>query len=187
MKEKLKESELPFRVYDIPFSPVSLNHAYGTQIRGKGRKRFPVRFLQPGYKAFKEAVKMALLEGDAMYGGPIPFKPPFAIYFLFLMERSSWYYKKGTWKRRDLTNHFKLLEDACSEHWGFDDKFNVVMVGQKRWVPDGSLKQFDDKAYHNPPHKDFKAVIRVVIRSLPEGFSRWDGHISPVMPGLFDV
>jgi hypothetical protein len=177
-----EDHKLPFRVYTICFAPCSHNQAYGTQIRRKGRKHFPVRYLQPDYRAFKEAVKFSLLETDACYGGPLPFKPPFALTFLFLMEHSSFFYKKGTWRRRDVSDFFKLVEDACSEHWGHDDKFNLVVTGQKRCVPDGTLTEFIPDAYKSPPHKDLVGIIKIVIRPLPEDFVWWDGNLIPELP-----
>jgi 5-methylcytosine-specific restriction endonuclease McrA len=160
--------------YLIPFAPVSLNHAYSTRVMRKGKRPIPIRYLQPNYKAFKSAVVECLEEQ-----GALPFDPPFAICFLFLMEHSSFFYKKGTLRKRDLTNFFKLLEDACSEHWGVDDKENLLIVGHKRWVPDGELNEFIEDAYKSPPHKDLRAIIKLVVTPLPKDFGKYDGKLVP--------
>ena len=170
----MKKKDVKRKEYLIPFAPASLNQAYSVRIQRKGRRSIPIRYLQPCYKAFKATIKEHLEEQ-----GELPFEPPFAICFLFLMEHSSFFYKKGTLKRRDITNYFKLLEDACAEHWGVDDKENFLIVGHKRWVPDGELTDFVEDAYKSPPHKDLKAIIRLVVSPLPKDFGKFDGKIVP--------
>jgi Holliday junction resolvase RusA-like endonuclease len=167
------------RIYIIPFSPVGVNHAYSTRIVRKGKSHIPIRYMQPNYKEFKAAVKFWLEKTDTLSGGRLPFGPPFSIHYLFLMEKSSFFYKKGTLKRRDVSNYFKLLEDACSEYWEVDDTHNLVVIGQKRWVPDGELKEFIEDAYKDPPHKDLRAIIKIGVQKLPETYGEWDGRIDP--------
>jgi Holliday junction resolvase RusA-like endonuclease len=110
----MTKKDVKRKEYLIPFAPCSLNQAYSTRV-GKGRR--PFRYMQPAYKAYKAAIKEHIEEQ-----GPLGFEPPFAICFLFLMERASFFFKNGNLRRRDVSDYFKLVEDACSEHWGVDDK-----------------------------------------------------------------
>ncbi len=162
------------KVYTIPFYPASLNQAYSTRIVKKGKRSIPIRYLQPAYKAFKAAVKEQLAQQ-----GPLGFEPPFAISFLFLMEKSSFYFKNGNTRKCDVSDYFKLVEDACAEHWGVDDCKNYVVVGHKRWVEDGELDNFIEEAYKDPPHKNRKGTITIVVAPLEENFSKWDGKLVP--------
>lgn len=170
------------RTYEIPFAPVSHNQAYSTRVMRRGGKNVPIRYMQTNYKAFKALVKEYLAEIDESYGGPLPFEPPLAVCFLFLMEKSSFFYKKGTVKRRDVTDFFKLVEDACSEHWGIDDCHNYLVLGHKRWVEDGQLPEFVEDAYDNPPHKSLVAIIKIKVQPIPKDFGKWDGNIVPEVP-----
>lgn len=159
------------RIYTIPFAPVALNQAYSTRVVKKGRKHIPIRYLQPAYKAFKAAVKDQLEK----QGGSLPFDPPFCLHFIFVMEKSSCFFKNGNMRKRDVSNYFKLLEDACSEYWDVDDTHNLVVVGQKRWVEDGALEEFIEDAYDSPPHKTLRGIIKLCVQPLPETYGKWDG------------
>lgn len=170
------------RVYTLPFAPVALNQAYSTRVIKKGRKSIPIRYLQPAYKAFKATVKEYLEKTDEGHGGKITFSPPFNLYFLFLMEKSSWFFKNGNIRKRDVSNYFKLLEDACSEYWDVDDTHNITVKGDKRWVPDGELTEFVEDAYDSPPHKTLRAIIKLVVSPLPEDNCQWDGKLE--IPGV---
>jgi len=167
------------KTYEIPFAPVSLNQAYSTRIVKKGKKHIPIRYLQPAYRKFKDTIKEHLEKA-----GPLGFDPPFALCFLFLMEKSSFFFKNGNPRRRDVSDYFKLVEDACAEFWGVDDSRNYLVVGHKRWVEDGELEGFDDSAYKDPPHKTLRATIKIVISPLDENFGKWDGKLVPDVGGL---
>ena len=170
----MTKKDVTRKEYLIPFAPVSLNQAYSTRIVRKGRRHIPIRYMQPAYKEFKATIKEHLEEQ-----GDLPFGPPFALCFLFLMERASFFFKNGNLRRRDVSDYFKLVEDACSEYWGVDDKENLIIVGHKRWVPDGELDEFIEDAYKAPPHKDLRAIIKLVVTSLPEDFGEYDGKLVP--------
>ena len=168
------------KTYTIPFAPVSLNQAYSTRVVKKGGKSIPIRYLQPAYKAFKATVKEHL-----ELQGPLGFEPPFSICFLFLMEKSSFYFKNGNTRKSDVTDFFKLVEDACAEHWGVDDSKNYLVVGHKRWVEDGKLDFLED-AYKSPPHKTLRCTIKIVVSPLDENFAEWDGKLIPDIKALVD-
>ncbi|MHA2066331.1 MAG: hypothetical protein ACXABY_18325 [Candidatus Thorarchaeota archaeon] len=165
------------RVYTIPFAPVSHNQAYSTRVMRKGKKSYPMRYMQPAYKAFKAKIKEHLVETDAECGGPLPFEPPFALNFLFLLERSSFFFKNGNVRRCDVSDFIKLAEDACSEHWEVDDCHNFLLVAHKRWVDE--LPEFVEDAYKSPPHKTLRAIIKIVVTTIPESFAEWDGQVVP--------
>jgi len=175
----MTESDVKRRIYNIPFAPASHNQAYSTRVMRKGKKTVPIRYMQPAYKAFKAKIKEYLEKTDAECGGPLSFEPPYAVCFLFLMERSSFYFKNGNVRKRDVTDFFKLVEDACAEHWGVDDCQNFMVVGHKRWVPDGELDTFVEDAYKSPPHKNLKGIIKIVVTPVPEEFGEWDGQLVP--------
>lgn len=172
------------RTYLIPVAPVSLNQAYSTRIMRKGKKQVPIRYLQPGHRAFKEFVKTKLAEQDVA-NNYVPLNgQPLAVCFLFLFAKSSFYYKKGTTRRCDVSDFIKLVEDACSEHWKVDDAYNYLVVGHKRWVEDGELEGFIEGAYKDPPHKTLRATIKIVVSPLDENFGKWDGKLVPDVGGL---
>lgn len=162
------------KTYTIPFAPVSLNQAYSTRVMRKGKRHIPMRYMQPAYKAFKATVKEHLEQQ-----GPLGFEPPFALCFLFLLEKSSFFFKNGNTRKCDVTDWFKLVEDACAEHWGVDDCHNLVVCGHKRWVEDGELEGFIEDAYKNPPHKNLRATIKILVTPLEENFAKWDGKMLP--------
>ena len=170
------------KTYHIPFAPVSLNQAYSTRVMRKGKKTVPIRYLQPAYRKFKDTVKEQLEQQ-----GPLGFEPPFAISFLFLMEKSSFFFKNGNTRKSDVSDYFKLVEDACAEHWEVDDCHNFIVVGHKRWVDDGELKDFVEDAYKSPPHKNLKATIQIVVAPLDETFAKWDGKLVPDLGVLDDM
>jgi len=58
----------------------------------------------------------------------------------------------------------------------------LLVVGHKKWVPDGELPEFEEDAYKNPPHKDLRAVIKIIVRPLDEEDARWSGNIVPEIP-----
>ena len=95
------------------------------------------------------------------------------------MERSSFFFKNGNARRRDVTDYFKLVEDACAEFWGVDDCRNYIVVGHKRWVEDGTLQGFEEPDGYTPPHKTLVGTIKITISALDENFAEWDGKLVP--------
>lgn len=125
-----------------------MDHAYESVIRGKGPKRITVRRLSDAGKRYKSEVKMHLLK---QYPNALNFFVPNKPYVMIAqltfqgwetLYNSTWMEenpKKGAksrYKRLDVSNRIKLLEDALAEAVGLDDKHNFFVGASKTWARD---------------------------------------------------
>lgn len=97
--------------FTVPVEAVSLNHAYRSFIDWKTRR--VRRALTSEGKAFKDEVMGVVMAARV--------KAPAGRFTLSLHFHGNWDTLAGRPRRRDLSNHVKLLEDAICEALGVDD------------------------------------------------------------------
>lgn len=121
----------------IPFLPPSSNKIYEpVYVRGKPRgkrlssagRRFKIRAM----KTLQEDGRAALINLPE----DVPYELTLAI-FLERVENKGWSVgKTDRYKKVDITNRVKLVEDTVSEAVGVDDKHNFRIVVEKHCDPD---------------------------------------------------
>jgi N6-adenosine-specific RNA methylase IME4 len=120
-------------LYDFPMylnasDIVSLNHAYGTA--GKHR------YLLPRAKEYKQRWKylFGLTENFQALDRFIPgAENPWLVFrFTLVYAEQDFAYKTGRLRGVDLTNLFKLIEDAYCEYVGYSDRRTLRVQGDKR-------------------------------------------------------
>lgn len=130
--------------FSIPFAPVSVNDAYGIRSVSQEHHSYAFKYLKDHYKRLKEVMKEILASQDPGYDlGPyiraeylflyvseevfIPADEPHTIknYSGSLIDDPELY-------RKDVSNSFKLVEDALFEYLRKDDTRSIDVVGYKR-------------------------------------------------------
>ena len=120
------------RFYFLPVDPISVNRAY---IRNFGRGRD--RRLSKEAESLKLSVKSNMeMQDETFYDGCKMFLDKdewLHCDYAFLLPKDKFYSDKKFEKVRkeDLTNFYKLVEDAMSEYTGIDDSKVVSMTGIK--------------------------------------------------------
>lgn len=99
-------------VFEVPLLPVSINKLYGIHVIN-GRPRV---FLGHEGRRFKEQAKMFM---PAKKGWP----NQQSMLSLKAELHGPWFYKNGKIKKADIMNLDKVLCDAISEKYGFDDSW----------------------------------------------------------------
>jgi hypothetical protein len=129
------------RVYVwVPGLPPSANRIYETAPRKIKGKWIQVRHLSDRARVYKRrAIQIIQREGGAMFDTPeanIPYELRLVV-FLEQVENKT--YPKATksrFKKIDLSNHAKLIEDAVSTAIGLDDKHNFRVSMEKQCDPE---------------------------------------------------
>ena len=171
------------REYLLPFAPLSVNNAYGARCIKAGSRYLPSRFLDSRYRHYKDVIKERIIITNLIEGDVPPLRFV-GMDFTFIFERSSFWEKTtGNVKKKDVSNLFKLLEDAFAEEMGLDDRNNLCVFGRKYCVDDGTLsvepvcfgkdKRGKDK---KPPTTD-RAIIQVVVTEMLEEDIPWLGNV----------
>jgi len=118
---------------ELPFLPPSVNQAYAN-IRGTSQ-----RILTKEGRAFKTLVAAHLAQN---YRKEMQFwakNKPYLVVFRFWLDQieNNGYPKRAEnrYKRVDVSNRVKLLEDALKDAGAFDDSQTLTMVLQKQQVP----------------------------------------------------
>lgn len=120
--------------FTIPYLPPSVNQAY-VNLRGGGRT------LSSTGKKFKNETKTLLSRKypqqlkrlAALHDEQVLIR---ARFYFPIIQNAGWPAKaKNRYKRIDLSNRFKLLEDVLVEVTGVDDSNNFVIILEKHWDP----------------------------------------------------
>jgi Holliday junction resolvase RusA-like endonuclease len=120
-----------FRVW-VPELPPSSNKIYTKHPMGKGRilspraRRFKIRAMQ----AIQEGARVALMKLEQN----VPYRLHLAIFFEQVENKTS--SVGARYKKMDLTNRVKLIEDTVSEAVGVDDSHNFIAIQEKHCDPD---------------------------------------------------
>lgn len=120
------------RFYFLPVDPISVNRAY---IRNFGRGRD--RRLSKEAEALKMSVRSNMeLQDETFYDGCRMFLDKdewMHCDYAFLLPIDKFYSDKKheRVRKEDLTNFYKLVEDAMSEYTGIDDSRVISMTGIK--------------------------------------------------------
>lgn len=112
--------------YKIPCNPISVNEAYRI---GSGGSH---KFLFPWMWEFKDFVLRKMKSQDSHRRKP--HGEGFVCSYLFVWQKDEFYFKNGTRKKLDVSNYFKLLEDAVFSYLGLDDGSVFDIHGYKRFV-----------------------------------------------------
>lgn len=123
------------RIYFFPLRPISVNDAY-MRARWGGRDRF----LTNDARIFKEKIKELLeLQDNHLYSSDklqLDNKTYLALNFYFYFKKDTLYMGKtitedSCLSANDVSNFFKLIEDAFSEYSKIDDRNNLIIRGTK--------------------------------------------------------
>lgn len=132
----------------IPGLPPSVNEAYATTVKKKGKKLIPIRMLSAKAKKYKREAAAHLVR---CYPAELRFFQPdvpygIAIQFAFTeLENKTWIPKgpreeepgsstkgaKNRYKRVDVSNRLKIVEDVLSEVAAVDDSQNLTAIIDK--------------------------------------------------------
>jgi len=116
--------------------PISVNKAYQTIHKKKGRRTIPMRTLTQEGRAYKRLTtatlasryssSLATIQKDHPYGLAVQLR-------LNNLKNSGWPQKAKTrYKKLDASNRLKLLEDAIADACGIDDsQFLTVIVDKE--------------------------------------------------------
>jgi Holliday junction resolvase RusA-like endonuclease len=118
--------------FTVPFVPPSVNCLYGVTSRG-GRIR---TFLKSDAARFKEKAKLFMIPKKVL---------PATKIHLELIIKTNWYYKNGSVKKIDIQNMEKILLDAISEKYGFDDSMIWSKTCEKQDGEDSILVSLYEK------------------------------------------
>lgn len=116
----------------VPLLPPSSNNIYVRHPSGKGRvlsgkaRRFKIRAMQ----AVQEGARVALMKLQPN----VPYALHLAIFFEQVENKASRYGHR--YKKMDLSNRIKLIEDTIAEAVGLDDCHNFQTVMEKHCDPD---------------------------------------------------
>lgn len=120
----------------LPWLPPSVNELYIPVIKGSGLKRITIQVLSaPGRKFKKEAIahlvqhcqpQMRWFKQNGTYA-------MLAVFGVQNLENKGWpKTAKARYKRADVTNRMKVLEDVIAEASAVDDSAYMISTCQKR-------------------------------------------------------
>lgn len=165
------------------FIPPSLNHMYtiarkqtsGGSSSPFKRKTTPYITLLSHARMFKELVTLQL--NLARLALPEAWKY-FNVKYLMLFEQSEVFIpppkrksktpRKHDVVRMDVTNMFKLLEDAIYEYLETDDRYVFSVEGHKRTVPDSYFTKICEHSTDSDKFKNRRGITIVRIENLDE-------------------
>jgi Holliday junction resolvase RusA-like endonuclease len=125
----------------LPFIPPSLSEAYtrdhrltteARNFKAKAPAHFAEKYLEDISEFLKEHNETNM-------------------YVLAVRMHMDWKTEKGTFKRRDISNYIKLLEDSVSATLGVDDKQNIRIIFDK---VDSKEPPMVEIFYYNSKHED---------------------------------
>lgn len=116
----------------IPELPPSVNHAYMTIMKGKGMKKIPLRVLTKEGRRFKKEATSHLARTYPTELKHFKRNHPFGLAILFVFEaiqNKTWPESaKSRYKRIDVSNRVKLLEDVLADVADIDDSQHMMVI-----------------------------------------------------------
>jgi len=119
----------------IPSIPISLNNAYFTVMKKQGKKNIPIRVLTNEGKIYKSETSAYISQNYPSELAKFKKNRPYLVYFRLSMKilNDGWPGKaQNRYKRSDVGNRHKLIEDVLAEVTGLDDSQNLVIIAEKR-------------------------------------------------------
>lgn len=162
----------------IPFAPVSVNDAYGIRSVATKSSSYAFKYLQPHYRKLKEVMTEVLASQDT--GEDVG--PYLRVEYLFLYVSEEIFIQKGSPNtikaesgrliqdpdlyRKDVSNSFKLVEDALFDYFRKDDTRSIDVVGYKRAC---KALPVQVESYTGCQVDMPKGVILIRVEALEEG------------------
>lgn len=130
--------------FTLPGVPPSSNTAYFTTVQRKGGKSIPLRVLTTEGKKYKSGIKTHLAKTRQDVLGFFHANRPYCLIVRFYMLDllNATYGKQGgaenRYKKVDVSNRLKLLEDALTDACGHDDSqhFRVLLWKESARTPE---------------------------------------------------
>lgn len=148
----------------IPSLPPSVNDVYMTISANKGGKRITLRPLTAEGRKYKKETLAHLVKRHQPQLLQMTPNTPYVLYVrLTVLNLTNKGWSKGTaarYKRYDVSNHIKTLEDCLVEASGVDDSNFLIVAGEK---VQGEVEQSDVYIWNLEKEESpfYEAVIRI--------------------------
>ena len=158
--------------------PPSSNHAYFTKVQRKGGKSIPLRILTAEGKRYKSGVKTHLAQTRQDVLGFFKPNKPYCLLVQFHMSgllTTTWGQPEGAasrYKKVDVSNRLKLLEDALTDACGHDDSQHFRVLLWKEFAPSPEHERTEIWAWcweeEDCPFDDTDRHARALLQRKPQ-------------------
>ncbi len=124
----------------IPGLPPSSNKIYESSPRKIHGKWMHIQHLSTRARTYKRrAIQVIQRDGDALFDTPaenVPYRLELVVFLERVVNKSYPKSTKSKYKKIDLSNHAKLIEDAVATAIGLDDRHNFKVSMEKQCDPE---------------------------------------------------